>query len=97
MCFVRQLFGLALLPGKLYLSERHLRFLGSGSAADGSLESVSSGAFARDSALTWALSSVKQMHRRRYLLEHSALELFDDSGSMLMINLKSKRMRTAVM
>ena len=55
-----------LVPGRIYLSERHLRFVGSGGVGEGSLESEASSAVARDSALTWPLSTIKQMHRRRY-------------------------------
>ena len=93
------------LQGKLYISDRTVRFLamgGSGEAAPkdakdvATLSSVCSAAMARDSALAWPLASVKQMHRRRYLMEQSALELFDDAGDMLLFNFKSKRLRSRV-
>ena len=89
------------VPGKLYISERQLRFLSCGGllvdpasagaedkekAAREQRDSAAGvwaaswvGAIARDAAIAWPLSSVKQMHRRRYLFEHSALELFDDA------------------
>ena len=51
---------------------------------------------ARDGSLTWPLASVKQMHRRRYLLEHNGLELFDETGDTILLHLRSKRMRTLV-
>ena len=82
-----------LVPGKLYILEHDLRFLTTGQGArEGALEEVPES----DAALIWSLGSVKQMHRRRYLMEHSALEFMDDAGNALMINMRSKGIRTAV-
>ena len=85
-----------LVPGKILISDRHLRFLGSGGLSEGSLEGDWSAMLARDSALIWPLGSVKQMHRRRYLMSHSALELFDDAGNIFLFNFRSQQVRTRV-
>ena len=94
-----------LVPGRLYISARHLRFLSVGGASDGFSggdkssalgENGFSATLARDSAIAWPLSAVKQMHRRRYLMDHSALELFDDGGDILLFNFRSKRARSTV-
>ena len=85
-----------IVHGKLHISDRHLRFLGSGGAGDGNLDGDWANTRTRDSAITWPLASVKQMHRRRYLMEHSALELFNDTGDIALLNFKSKRLRSHV-
>lgn len=53
-------------------------------------------AIARDSALVWPLSSVRQLHRRRYLMAHTAVELFQDGGDLILLNFKNKRVRSVV-
>ena len=73
-----------------------MRFLGGSAAAEGCLEQPSSATLARDAMITWPLAAVKGMHRRRHLLEHSALELFDDAGNAIMLNIRTKKARTAV-
>ena len=76
---------------------------GSGSSGGGAAASEHEGLMQgdwssslKDSAIAWRLSAVKQMHRRRYLMDHSAVELFDDAGEMLLFNFKDKRVRSEV-
>ena len=72
---------------------------GGGAAAsehEGLMQGDWSSSLAKDCAIVWRLSSVRAMHRRRYLMDHSAIELFDDAGEMLLFNFKDKRVRSAV-
>ena len=90
----------AVVPGRLFLSATHLRFVGSagpkGEGCSQLLEGDWSEAISKDSALLWPLASVKQLHRRRCLMTHTAIELFRDDGDTLMLNLPDKAMRSRV-
>ena len=44
----------------------------------------------------WPLASIKQLHRRRCMMAHTAIELFRDDGETLLLNLPDKRMRSRV-
>ena len=72
---------------------RVLRFVATGSG-DAHLSGDWSAARARDAALVWVFAEVKQMHRRRYLMAHTALELFSSDGESLLLNFASKRLRS---
>ena len=89
-----------MLPGRLFLSASHLRFVGSsGPAGEGCgqlLEGDWSGAISKDSALLWPLAAVKQMHRRRCMMAHTAIELFRDDGDSLLFNLPDRVLRSRV-
>ena len=62
----------AVVPGRLFLSATHLRFVGAagpkGEGCSQLLEGDWSEPISKDSALLWALASVKQLHRRRLTL-----------------------------
>ena len=89
-----------MLPGRLFLSASHLRFVGSsGPAGEGCgqlLEGDWSGAISKDSALLWPLAAVKQMHRRRCMMAHTAIELSRDDGDSLLFNLPDRVLRSRV-
>ena len=92
----------AVIPGRLYLSATHLRFVGAPSLLNNGGEGCSqllegdwSAAISKDSALIWPLGAVKQLHRRRCMMAHTAIELFRDDGDTLLLNLPDKRLRCA--
>ena len=72
---------------------RYLRFVATASG-DTHLSGDWSAALARDAALVWDRADVKQMHRRRYLMAHTALELYSSGGDTLLLNFSSKRLRS---
>ena len=72
---------------------RALRFVATGSG-DVHLSGDWSAARARDAALAWDFADVKQMHRRRYLMAHTALEIYSSGGESLLLNFASKRLRS---
>ena len=83
------------LTGVLRLSKRSLHFDGSAAAAAGPEQ-----AGARDGAegsytKTWLCAELKHMQRRRYLLMHTAVEVFVDASAVF-LNVLSKRKREAL-
>jgi len=88
------------LSGKAYLSDSDFRFVATSghSAAEVSsdLHGDWSAAIAKDLSISWPLASIKQMHRRRYLMRHTALELYSHKGDQLLLNFADKTQRSRV-
>ena len=88
--------------GRLFIGRTTLQFLAErGAATDvGESQRGGGGGGAAEAGggtvetVRWQLGSIKQMHRRRYLMAHTAIELFRDDGSTLLLNFTDKRERS---
>ena len=73
--------------GRLFIGRTTLQFLAERGAATDVGDSQRGGGGGAEAGggtvetVRWQLGSIKQMHRRRYLMAHTAIELFRDDGS----------------